>query len=115
MSKEQVKNIATSLNETKPDQMGQINQAIYILGAEKIQTLFEETLKVEADGGMMTSNGNAKNAESGSETLVSSIVEGTTRAAMTQHHISETETTSNDLNVRKRDAARGHRSSFQSA
>ena len=54
---EQVQSIADTLGETEPGPIKQIGRVLQILGPERVQALVEETLQVEASGGMMTNDG----------------------------------------------------------
>lgn len=60
-----VKKIAATLKETKSTPLAEIERVVTILGEERALTLLEETLKVEAEGGMPTDDGKRRRSLGG--------------------------------------------------
>ncbi len=52
-----VEKIATSLGETDQVPLKTIDRMVNVLGEERVLALFEETLKIEAEGGLKTDDG----------------------------------------------------------
>ena len=63
--KEQAKTIAATLGESEPAPLAQIERALQVLGPDRVQLLVEETLQIEANGGMLTANGKQRRTPGG--------------------------------------------------
>jgi hypothetical protein len=60
-----VPKIAQALDETEPDALATISRAIKVIGEEKALALLEETLKIEAEGGMLVDDGSRRRSPGG--------------------------------------------------
>ncbi|WP_129677812.1 phosphorylated adapter RNA export RNA-binding domain-containing protein [Candidatus Chloroploca sp. Khr17] len=52
-----IEHIATTLGETEERQFAQITRVVEVCGVDESMSLLEETLQIEANGGMMTADG----------------------------------------------------------
>ena len=60
-----VQKIATALNETGETPLAEIGRVVKLLGEERALTVLDETLKVEAEGGMQTDDGKRRRTPGG--------------------------------------------------
>jgi hypothetical protein len=62
---EQGQTIADTLGETESGPVEQIGRTLELLGPERVQKLVEETLKIEAEGGMLVEGGERRRTTGG--------------------------------------------------
>jgi hypothetical protein len=60
-----IQKITKGLGETKPEPLKTIERLVKVLGEERALALLDETLKIEAEGGMLTADGSQRRTRGG--------------------------------------------------